>query len=96
MRTKVFAIFDKKTASYGQPFTSNHVALATRSVQQAVADLNTSLGQYPADFALYEVGLYDDASGELVNHTENVFVIECIALLPEHSVSAQLPLLERD
>jgi len=63
---KIFAIRDKKADSYMVPFFQHNAPLAMRSVAGAMMDDTTSLAQYPDDFDLYELGTYDDQSGELV------------------------------
>jgi len=83
MITQIFAVYDKKTGVYGQPFTSNHEANASRSVQQAANDVSTSLGQYPADYALYRIGTFDDQNGALC------------AVVPEHIVEVASLLFRR-
>lgn len=80
MRTLIFTVFDKKSATYHQPFFVNHQVHATRIVETAVNDLSTNLGQYPADFALYSLGHYDDQSG-LFEPTAPSFVCELITLV---------------
>lgn len=91
MITIAFAVFDKKTGVYGQPFFSNHEVHAIRSVQQAANDLSTSIGQYPADYSLYRVGTYDDASGALCA-VDPEHVVEVISLVTAQD--AELPLIK--
>ena len=80
MRTLIYTVFDKKSATYHQPFFVNHQVHAIRIVETAVNDLATNLGKYPADFALYCLGHYDDQSG-LLEPTSPSFVCELITLV---------------
>lgn len=80
MRTLIYTVFDKKSGSYSQPFFVNHQVHATRIVETAVNDPTSNLGTFPADFALYHLGHFDDQSG-LFEPTAPSFVCELITLV---------------
>lgn len=80
MRTLIYSVFDKKTGVYGQPFFLNHETHAIRAVQQAANDLKTSLGEYPADYALYRVGIFDDTDANFID-TGPVHICEVASLV---------------
>lgn len=60
-----YALFDAKVGVYHQPFFMLHRGQAIRATMELGSDLNTTVGRYPADFHLYEIGLYDDSTGTL-------------------------------
>ena len=91
MKTLAFAIFDKKVASYGPPFFTRHEGEASRMVRSALMDRQSSLAQFPTDFALYKIGAYDDQGGILVGHNPE-FLLE-VASLVEKADQQELPLL---
>ena len=72
---KVYSIFDKKAGTYSNPFFCVSQGVALRSLMDLVADKRTSIAMHPEDFALYEVGSFDDVSGSLLPVTENGSII---------------------
>lgn len=66
MIVKAFAVFDIKTAAFGQPFFSATRASAQRSFLGACQDKQTMLGTHPEDFQLFDLGGFDDQSGMLI------------------------------
>lgn len=65
MMLKAFALLDTKTGAYGVPFFMAHVGQAVRACMDLGQDMNTTVGRHPADYALVEVGTFDDATGRL-------------------------------
>ena len=65
MQYKVFAIRDRATGLYAQPFYSASVAAAVRMFQDEVnrKDDNNQLFKHPEDFDLYMFGTFDDNLG---------------------------------
>lgn len=66
MMLKAFALLDMKTGAFATPFFMHHVGLAVRAVTDLAQDLNTTVGRHPGDFALVEIGSFDDNSGVLM------------------------------
>lgn len=69
MITKVFSVFDAKSAAFGVPFTDQSEASATRNFGDAVKDgsnPNNMWHKHPEDFSLFQVGEFDMSSGELL------------------------------
>lgn len=64
MLLKWYAIFDKKCAFYRNPFIAENDSAALRVVGDALRDPNPSMiSAYPADFAIYALGEFDDNAG---------------------------------
>lgn len=65
----VFAVLDRAAQVYGRPFCAPNLAMAKRMFFEAVRDQNpdNALAKYPADFALFCVGEYDEESADLVS-----------------------------
>lgn len=61
---KVFAVFDRKIATYNSPFCVPHLGLAHRSFEDAVNDTSTQLNKYPSDFSLWQVATFDDETAK--------------------------------
>lgn len=63
MILKVFSLLDIKAGMYTQPFMFPSTGQAVRAVQDLAADLNTTVGRHPGDFALYQIATWNDATG---------------------------------
>lgn len=67
MITKAFALLDVKTGLFSVPWFLHHKAIAIRAVCELARDPNTNVGKYSTDYALYQIGEYDDCAGLLVS-----------------------------
>lgn len=91
MKLFAFALLDTKTGAFSTPFFYNHRGLAFRTVIDVAADPNTHVGRHPADFALYQVGEFDDQTGLLVSqHPEPLGTVLSIC---GDDARPQLPLM---
>lgn len=63
MQIICFSIFDAKAAYFNTPFYYAHRGQAIRAAMDLGSDLGTTVGRYPADFHLYEIGSFDDQTG---------------------------------
>lgn len=63
----VFGVRDSKAQAFLQPFFSNSQGSAIRAFGDAVMDTNSPLGKHPTDYLLYELGSFDDNSGEFTS-----------------------------
>lgn len=66
MLVQIFSVYDIKSKSFGQPFYSLTRGTAIRSFTDLVNDPQTSINKYPDDFTLFEIGTFDDNSGEIL------------------------------
>jgi len=60
---KIYCIYDNKIASFGIPFFAPLREVAYRHMRRAVANPQLDVAQFPSDFALFEMGEYDDLTG---------------------------------
>ena len=67
MKLKMLAMKDLKSNVYEKPFCVRTVADGIRAFEGVANDSNTQIGQFPADFALYVIGDYDDEKGMLTS-----------------------------
>lgn len=65
---RVFAVRDSKLGVFMVPFNQDHVGQALRAFEGIAQSTETLVGKYPADFALYELGTWDDITGAYSNH----------------------------
>lgn len=64
---KLFAVRDRAADAYGRPFASAAIGLAVRDFNAAINDKqNQAMNNHPDDFDLYEIGIFDDNTGEIV------------------------------
>lgn len=76
MNHVVFSVRDSKSALFGQPFFSNSVGSAIRAFDDEVnrAHDGNTMFHHPEDFTLYELGVYDDHTGEFTTKLPKVLV----------------------
>nr|AVQ10242.1 DNA binding protein VP5 [Gokushovirinae environmental samples] len=92
MRINAYSVFDRKTLAYHMPFYAPTDGAAVRTLADATADPNTSLGRHPNDYVLFEVGYFDDAAGALVATSPVRHIIDVIALVK--ATQAEIPFPE--
>ncbi|QXP08254.1 MAG: nonstructural protein [Arizlama microvirus] len=68
MKLKLFVVYDAKTESYGVPFFRDFTANAIREWSEVAsnkADKQNQISKFPSDFTLFEIGEFEQMSGEL-------------------------------
>lgn len=60
---KMFLIYDSKAEIYHNPLFNRTSQEGIRQFQTIANDKNTTIGMYPGDFTLFEVGEFDPATG---------------------------------
>jgi hypothetical protein len=66
MKRPVFSILDTKAKVFGNPWNVVNVEVATRMFGHAITDSESDLSKSPRDFALYQLGLFDDVKGVII------------------------------
>lgn len=64
MKLKVFSCFDSKVGAYMKPFYAHSAGEAMRTVIDASSGQDNMLSRHPGDFTLFELGVYDDQTGQ--------------------------------
>lgn len=59
---KMFAIYDSKAEAYNTPFFFSTIGQATRAFTDEISNSRSQLHAHPEDYALFELGSYDDSS----------------------------------
>jgi len=67
IKKQVFAIFDSKAGYYMNPFMYRTRQEDIRGFSSLVADKQTAVGQFPADFTLFHIAEFDEDHGEYKN-----------------------------
>lgn len=72
MTSKIFTTYDSKAEAYLQPFFMKTRGEAIRGWQTVCNDPKTQFNQYPADFTLFEIGEYDETTGQITPYQAKV------------------------
>lgn len=64
MKLIAIAVLDLATETYGRPFFVPHPGQAMRSFMDEVKNRDSEIGKHPGDYELYELGSFDDATGQ--------------------------------
>lgn len=62
---RIFSLYDVKAQVYGTPFNAINQNVATRMCTEIVNDEASIYYKHPEDFALFEIGGFDEETGEL-------------------------------
>lgn len=62
----LYSVYDQKSEVWGAPFPLRSNGEAVRGFQDACSNKDSMLGKYPADFVLFQIGTFDDATGVLM------------------------------
>lgn len=63
MKSKVFTIYDSKAEAFMNPFLMSKKGQAIRAFENSINDPSTQFHQHPADYTLFEIGEFDDETG---------------------------------
>lgn len=65
MLLKIFAIYDSKAECYYPPMFHATTGLAVRQFTELANSPETMVGKYPADYSLFEIGLFDNGNAQI-------------------------------
>ena len=68
MKKGLFAVYDTTANLYENPFVAVNKAVAVRSFGQACQDVKTPMNQFPKEFRLALIGIYDDETGVITSN----------------------------
>lgn len=63
MKLKMFSVFDQAANAYLPPFFLPTADMAVRTFRDCAQDDKHAFGAHPADYHLFELGEFDDNSG---------------------------------
>lgn len=64
MRLLGFSVMDQKVGAFAHPFFATAIGLAVRMFGDWCNDQGTPLSKHPEDYQLFQVGYFDDESGQ--------------------------------
>lgn len=65
-KLKLFSVYDSKAEVYDKPFCMLSKGECIRGFGDAANNTQTTLGQHPADFTLFELGEFDQKTGLII------------------------------
>lgn len=65
MKLLIFSIYDQKAKSWSRPHFGEKVGNVVRQFGDIASDKQHPIGQHPEDYALYQIGQWDDDKGEI-------------------------------
>lgn len=67
MILKAYSVYDIKACAFANPFFMQTNGLAMRAFENECSNRDSQLNKHPDDFALYEVGTWEDIKGTFKN-----------------------------
>lgn len=83
----MYSIRDAKAEIFHVPFFKKSHGEAERDFKTTVNDGKTQLHQYPEDFDLYYIGVYDDNKGVTKSLDTPQHVVKAVNCLNENKIS---------
>lgn len=65
MKHVLCAVLDTKASYHGRPFTARTTGEAIRIFSDGVRDKETPMNSHPEDYVLYQIGYFDDETGNI-------------------------------
>lgn len=65
MKHNIYSVYDSKAEAYLLPFCLPTKGLAVRGFTDAANNPQHDFCKYPADYTMFEIGIYDDANGQI-------------------------------
>jgi len=90
---KMFSVFDLKAGAYMQPFFAPTRGVAVRSFSDAVLSESHEFAKHAEDYALFEVGEFDQVEGVVKATTPPMILMQAHVLLGRAQAAA-VPLRE--
>lgn len=81
MLQNAYTLYDSKSLAYSPPFWAGAHGQAIRLVIDLAGDNTTTVGRHPADFTLFCIGKFNDATGELLPAPNRELVTDVLPLV---------------
>lgn len=63
---KVYSVYDKKAMFFSSPIIVDYPVQAERAFAQEISNTNSQLHHYAEDYAMYQIGEFDEEKGTLI------------------------------
>jgi len=87
---KIYSVYDSKAEAYLQPFFVLKRGLAIRAIQEAIKDEKSNLSKYPADFTLFELGDWNEDTGQISMLAAKINLGNCLELNGSQTPAVQV------
>jgi hypothetical protein len=81
MLIRLYSIFDSKVDAYSFPFQAKTKGEAIRIITESVNDSRSFLNKHPADYTLFELGVFDDAHASFNIHKTPISLGVCVEFI---------------
>lgn len=81
MMLKAYSIRDAKAETFQQPFYKHTHGEAERDFTAVTRDPKTTLHQFPEDFDLYHIGVFDTDSGKFQSLDTPQHILKAISVI---------------
>lgn len=78
---EIYSIWDRKLSQYGQLLLSQNVLAMSRELQSVLVGSKSMMDQYPEDFELHRIGLFDTTTGVLEVKARPEVVVSLVNIL---------------
>jgi len=85
----MYAVKDVKISAFLKPFPAEHDGLAERSFDNAVEDPQSPLSEFPEDFQLWKISIFNDETGNF-DKIEHVLITDAMSCKLRHTRRDQL------
>lgn len=72
MLKPMLAVKDTKVGLFDPPFVVIHTELAIREWDMNIKNPQTRIGMHPSDYELYQIGTYNELTGETTSLKQNI------------------------
>lgn len=82
----IYSLRDKKAECFLQPVFERNTQTIIRSLREVFKDENHQLTKHTSDFDLYELGMFDEVTGEItLSKDAPVFIVRLEHIKESHS-----------
>lgn len=81
MQLKIYSIRDSKGEHFKPPFYKHTHGEAERDFTTLCRDEKSTVSQYPDDFDLYYLGIYDDQTGKIASLDTPQHIVKAIQVI---------------
>ncbi len=83
MIRRVFTVYDNKAEMFMTPFFEITKGQAIRAFQDVTHNKDHAFNRHPDDYALFDLGTYDDNSGQFTNNKVPLLLLRTVNAVVE-------------
>lgn len=86
---KMFSVYDSKTEAFLQPFYALATGAAVRMFESAAADREHHFHKHAADFTLFEIGAFNEDTGQLTALLSHINLGNALTFYSHHTTDGR-------